>query len=212
MENTPSSDSGSSTKMLVGIFWLVSLFAVGVGGYILGQNAKQPETSNGKEVLSQMNSVQDTPTPMATATPAIDSTSTCSKAGLAQKWEYLTPYVLKEGDNLQAIVLSELKDESRVNEVVQLNQGSQLVAGSTLYLPPKSVTKSTGHLQLVQGKLIEKNPSSWYVSFGGDEKGRGILIPSFWFGEIKDESSYKVGECVSILLDDGFKVFTVANQ
>lgn len=205
-----SSDSLGS-KMILGVLWLLSLGVVGYVGFLIGQGVTETKTQSDQEVLSTLVSQ----TPMS-PTPAIRSaassdTPSCQKTGYAQKWEFLEPYVVKEKDTVQGIAESELGDESRANEIMQIN-GLPLVVGSTIYLPPSTVTKSNGYLKQVHGKLIEKNASMWHLSFNENEKGLGILIPTYWFDKISGKDSYKVGECLTILLDEGHTVFFVERQ
>jgi hypothetical protein len=140
------------------------------------------------------------------------SAAFCKKAGFAQKWEYLTPYIVKQNDTFQDIATSELHDATRVNEITQINGVNPVVVGSTLYLPPPSVAKSSGNLREVYGKLSDKNSVSWHINFSVDPKGQGILIPSFWFEGLADTSSYKIGDCVKVFFDDGYKVYSLSLQ
>lgn len=191
------------------MIWVVSLIVIGYGGYILGQQQSPTQKNPTKNVLAEINSLP-TSAPQNAAPSGVNTT--CNKSGYAQQWEYLTSYVIKENDNLPAIAASELHDESRVNEIMQINGVGPLVVGSTLYLPPDIVTKSAGKLKQVHGKLIEKNASMWHLSFNNDEKGIGILIPTYWFEGITNKDEYKTGDCLTILFDDGFKVFMVTRQ
>ncbi len=208
--NSPIASSDTSgAKMAIGMLWVVSLIVIGYLGYIIGQKETAPQKSSTKNVLAEINSLPTSPPSSVTAK---NTTVSCSKSGYAQQWEYLKSYTIKENDNLPAIAVAQLHDESRVNEIMQINGVGPLVVGSTLYLPPDSVTKSAGKLKQVYGKLIEKNESMWHLSFNNDEKGIGVLIPTYWFENITNKDEYQTGDCLSILFDDGFKVFTVAKQ
>ena len=200
----------SSARIILSFIWVLTLIIAGYFGFLYGKGTSSAGDASAKKVLPAVSSMTSTPIPQST--PSIVDNNVCKKSGFAQKWEYLIPYVIKENDSLQSIVASELKDPSRINEVMELNGVGPLVLGSTLYLPPKSITKSTGNIKQVHGKLIEKNNASWQLSFNGQKDGQGILIPSFWFGEIPNTESYKVDDCLTVLLDDGFKVFTVSKQ
>ena len=212
MDNAPqSTENTASFTILLASLWIGSLVIIGLLGFFIGSQSKTSQPEATQNVLSSVNSVA-TPTTSAQPTPSTVVTPPCAKYGLAQKWEYLTTYTIKEGDSLQEIVTNELRDSSRLNEVMQLNGANQLVVGSTLYLPPPTINKSTGNIKLVHGKLTQKNAGYWHVSFNENNDGLGILIPTFWFGEVSDKESYQVGDCVSVLLDDGFKVFSVSRQ
>lgn len=208
----PKISDTSTPKLLMSFLWLISLLVVGFIGYTIGQAAKQPNLQTDKQVLNSLVSQAPVPpTAIASPSPQKNDTPACEKSGYAQKWEFLQPYTVKEKDTVQGIAETELGDASRSNEIMQIN-GLPLVAGSTIYLPPDIVTKSNGYLKQVQGKLIEKNASMWHVSFNNDEKGLGILIPSYWFKNISSKDMFVVGDCVTVLLDDGNTVFTVTKQ
>lgn len=232
-----SSQASANLKLLIGFLWVFSIIFTGFVGYGFGKESVGKQTESQAKVLNaqtnQIASVQDsitTPVPIAveekteTATaptiapigPASSSSTTtesvCSKTGFAQKWEYLKPYVLKPNDSLQSIARDELKDETRVNELMQLNGVGPFVVGATVYLPPSSITKSSGKIKQIYGKLVEKNDSSWHISFTGDKSGQGILISSFLFQGVPNTTTTKVGDCLTVLLDDGYKIYSLALQ
>jgi LysM repeat protein len=152
------------------------------------------------------------PTIVSNALPSGSGNKTCSRYGYAQKWEFLTSYTIQSGDTLQSIAATQLHDPSRVNEIVQLNGTGPFVVGSTLYLPPPSIPKSSGNLEEVYGLISGKDSSYWHISFSNDSSGLGILIPSFWFNNVTGSDSYGIGDCVKVLFDNGNKVFTVSGQ
>jgi hypothetical protein len=212
----------SSTKLTITVLWIVSVIVAGVLGFAYGNENKNSQTpianSQKSQPIDVVNKVTNQlpattiQTNDPTSTPAIVNNNVCKKSGLAQKWEYLVPYTLKANDSYQNIAKSQLNDESRVNEIMQINGISQLVVGATLYLPPPSITKSSGNIQMASGRLVKKDSSGWQLSFNGDISGQSIIIPSFWFGEIANRDSYKIGDCLTILFDNGYKVFSVSNQ
>lgn len=218
MENSVGRNSdGVQVKIAVGMLWILSLVIVGFIGYSVGQgNLKNPAPQTSSNVLSAgiteppRQTAQVSPT-VATA-PLNTNTAPCTKSGYGQKWEYLTSYKIKEGDSLPSIAEEQLGSADRVNEILKLNGVGPLVVGATLYLPPQSITKSSGNIKQVSGKLISKNASMWHLSFNEDEKGLGLLIPTYWFEKIAARDSYRVGDCVTILLDDGNTVFAVSRQ
>ncbi len=220
-----SKPSELSIKVFIGLLWVFSVIISGIIGFSYGQGSKSDDPTNVLSAnispipVTAAPSPQITPTPTSnsilgvvsdTPTPTVNPIS-CSKTGFAQKWEYLTAYEVKQGDTIQNIAKEQLKDETRVNEILQIN-GVGLVIGSTLYLPPPSITKSSGNIKQVYGKLLEKNNTSWHIGFSNDPKGQGILIPSFWFEGISNKDSYKTGDCLKVFFDEGFKVYTVALQ
>jgi hypothetical protein len=219
-------------QLMVGVGVMLFLVVAGIFAYTyIHANALQ--SNNAKNVkgasTNQISPAQWIgPTPQSTNETTTNNTSAsnsnpvpsgtqsntkaCSKNGPAQKWDYLVPYVVKDGDTLQSIATTQLNDANRVNEILQLNGQGPYVVGSTIYLPPSSITKSSGNIKEVFGMLVKKDSSYWQLSYSSDPKGLGILIPSFWFNDISNAESYGVGDCITVLFDDGNKVFSVASQ
>lgn len=218
------------TWISIGFFWVLSLIIVGYVGFIDGKGDKVNSTQALKKVAGASTSLLpgvpiQSPTPQtgsvvqvtSMVTPSQNaptgvSTAPCARSGYAQKWEYLTPYTIKNGDTIQSIAQEQLNDSTRVNEILQLNGNSQLVVGSTLYLPPPQITKSNGNIQQIYGKLLEINSSFWHVGFSSDPNGLGVLVPTYWFDGIQNIDTYQTGDCVKVLLDNGDKVYSVSEQ
>jgi hypothetical protein len=214
MENGhhPSDASDSAgAKAAIGVLWILSLVIVGFIGYSFGQRGKTSPQITSTNVLGS-----DITQPPVVASPTPNdipiSTPPCAKSGYAQKWEFLRTYVIKEGDSLPTIAENEMHDRNRVNEILKINGVGPLVVGATLYLPPENITKSSGNLKQVSGKLTEKNASIWHLNFNENEKGMGILIPGYWFEKVAGTDSYVVGDCLTVLLDDGNTVYSVSRQ
>jgi hypothetical protein len=227
--NGDKNSSSLDAKFLLGTLWVISLLIVGYLGFIYGKgsSAQQSKTTQEKTVLQATNQALNiqTPTPSESSleknalpvstenvTPTAVIENTCSKNGFAQKWEYLTSYTIKGGDSLQSIAADQLKDATRADEILKINGVGSLVVGSTLYLPPSSITKSSGNIKQVYGKLVEKNSVSWHLSFTAGTTGQGILIPAYLFDSVPNVSTYKIGDCLSILLDDGYKIYSLTLQ
>lgn len=231
--------TNSSTKNTIGFqimlaaCWILSLLLTGFLSYGYGKtNAQNPQKAEEKVLNAQTNEVaslkdpsggsEQTTTPVQSTnlqaettvenTAASGTTNTCSKNGFAQKWEYLTAYTVKANDTLESVATEQLKDASRVNELLKLNGVGPYVVGSTLYLPPSSIPKSSGNIRQVYGKLVDKNDTSWHISFSTDKKGQGLLIPAFLFDSVANKASFSVGDCISVLFDDGYKIYTLALQ
>ena len=60
-----------------------------------------------------------------------------------------------------------------------------------------------------KGLIVKKDLTSWQLSYGGGEKGMGIVFPGFWFKDISTRDTYKIGDCVTILFDNGVKVYSI---
>ena len=220
-----------NTIIFLSLFWIVSVIFSGIMGFGYGKDSIKNQQKTEPKVLnattSQIPNEKDKitfPDTFAVDQDVYDKSSdasteasnknskTCPKTGLAQKWEYLTPYVLKANDSLQSIAKDVLQDESRVNELIQLNGVGPFVVGATVYLPPSFITKSSGKIQQAYGKLVEKNEKAWHISFTVDKNGQGILIPSFLFDTVSNKDAFQIGDCVSVLLDDGYKVYKLSTQ
>ncbi len=223
MDNLPRSQNTtdfSKLKIILSLFWIVSVILSGYIGFLYGQGNQSGQTNTEKNVLSSTSQVTDTPNPspqsssaaVSGTTPTVINNNACSRSGQAQKWEFLTSYVVQQDDTLQTIASEQLNDPSRVNEILQINGAGPLVVGSTLYLPPATIAKSSGNIEQVYGKLVEKNNLSWHISFTSDINGQGILIPSFWFAGIANKDTFTVGDCLKVLFDDGYKVYSVSLQ
>ncbi len=216
-------EESSSASTLIAFLWIGSLVIVAVISYLFGKAAVQQ-----KQAAQEVTSVSTAPTqpvaqgpagqsPLGGAStppsPTIDLEKSCDVSGPAQKKEYLTPYILKEGDNFQKIAENELHDATRVSELTALNDDQrQLTVGSTIYLPPDSIKQSSGHIAQVSGKIVKKDNAQWQLTYGGGEKGPGIWMPGFWFKNIANASDFQIGDCVTVLFDNGVKVYTVTKS
>lgn len=234
-QNATQEDTAYSPgkQLVVGVAITLFFVVAGIFGYyyFAGHNANQ--STNNKSVLqaatnditpiqtiapNEQNTTASDTTPASNAqsttqtTPAQTAAKACTKNGPAQKWEYLTPYMVKDGDTLQSIATTQLNDANRVNEIMQINGQGPYVVGSTLYLPPSTITKSSGNIKEISGMLISKDSSYWHVSYSSDPKGLGIAIPSFWFNNVSNANSFSPNDCITVLFDDGNTVFSVAMQ
>jgi hypothetical protein len=222
-------DFSLNTKITYGFFGMLAAVFIGLLGFSYIKGMLSGQSNSDKKVLATTSQityapvVKPSPTIEVTAAvtilptgednvPSAASNKSCDRYGYAQKWEYLTSYTIQPNDTLQSIATAQLHDPSRVNEIVQLNGAGPYVVGTTLYLPPPSITKSSGNLKEVYGLLIDKNASFWHISFSSDSSGLGILIPSYWFNDIANSNSFIVGDCIKVLFDDGNKVFSAVMQ
>lgn len=199
-------DSLSSTVNIIAFLWVVSLVIVGLIGYYIGQS-RSGATANTSQtpVASTVANIAS-----MTPTPTVDLESICARSGPSQKKDYLVSYILKAGDSFQSIAEKELGDATRVSEITTLNEDQKnLTVGSTIYLPPKEIASSSGHIYEVSGKIVKEDNASWQLTYGGGEKGPGLLIPAFYLKDIPDLNSYHVGDCITVLLDNGVKAYSM---
>ena len=206
-------NNSSSTANIVAFSWLVSLVIVAAIAYFVGRSSVASSDSQQFASLSPSPTGSGiTPPPQqqvaANTNPSLNDI--CQKSGPSQKKDYLVPYLLKEGDSFATIAEKELGDSTRVSELTALNDDQkQLVVGSTIYLPPDNIKQSSGHIAEISGKIVKKDNASWQISYGGGEKGPGVLMPGFWFKDVADAASFQLGDCVTILIDNGVKAYSV---
>lgn len=207
------------TKLLISGAWILSLVVIGFLSFSAGKNSKNSASVSLQNVpvvslspTSEVLGVQEVNAGLS-PTSSVDLTGICKKSGLSQKSEFLPSYTIKDGDTLQAIASSQLGDPKRLDELMTLNSGtSGLSAGSTLYFPPSSIKQSSGHLVQVSGMIVKKDNAVWQLSYGGGEKGLGLVIPTYYFNDVANTQGYTLGDCVTIFLDDGVKAYTVVKQ
>ncbi len=205
--------STSQSKVLWVFLWVISLLLVGGVSYGIGSARPQAQvtpTTNQGGITPLPTSPQVAVVVTNEPSPTVSLTGFCDKSGPSQKKEYLKTYILKEGDSFQKIAENELHDGTRVSEITALNDDQpKLTVGSTIYLPPDSIKQSGGHIFETSGKIVKKDETSWQLSYGGGEKGMGIVFPGFWFKDLSDAVNYKLGDCVTILFDNGVKVYSI---
>lgn len=202
----------SDSKSLMVFLWILSVAVVGVLGFFIGKNASNPsQIAENPQVTPVVAGVSTQPT--ETPTPAVDLTAICKKTGISQKKDYLVSYTIKPNDSISSIAKEQLGDSSRDSEIIKLNDNvSGLTIGSTLYLPPPSIKQSAGNISEASGMIVGKDNGNWHLSFGGGTGGPGIYLPTYWFQDVADKESYKIGDCVTILFDNGVKVFTITKN
>lgn len=203
----------TNTKIVVGILWLASLVIVGFVSYLVGMNGSSKnvtvQTVVTPTVQPTIEAIISTAEPTVAATD-VDLDGTCDITGPSQKKDYLVTYILKEGDSLPIIAERELGDKTRTSEIIQLNDNAPpMTVGGTIYLPPKDIKESSGHIFQTSGKIVKKDTVSWQLSYGGGVKGTGIVFPGYWFKNIPNQDTYKLGDCVTVLFDNGVKVYSV---
>ena len=206
-------NNSSSTANIVAFSWLVSLVIVAAIAYFVGRSSVASSDSQQFASLSPSptgSGITAPPQQQVAANTNPSLNDICQKSGPSQKKDYLVPYLLKEGDSFATIAEKELGDPTRVSELTALNDDQkQLVVGSTIYLPPDNIKQSSGHIAEISGKIVKKDNASWQISYGGGEKGPGVLMPGFWFKDVADAASFQLGDCVTILIDNGVKAYSV---
>lgn len=210
MEQEVQKHNHNFVKVLLIVGYLASVGIAVFLGYNAGKNSTaQNFPSDALSVVPtaqvQAAQTQNVPTP--------DLNGICGKSGLSQKSEFLLSYVIKDGDTLQKIAQDQLGDSKRVNELVKLNENTGgMTAGGVLYLPPSFVKNSSGNLAQASGMIVKKDNSFWQISYGGGISGLGIQIPTYYFSEVSNKDEFKLGDCVTLFLDDGVRVYSVVKQ
>lgn len=209
MEQQTSSSKDSNFNLLTTFLWIGVIIIVSVFSFLAGKNSSSTAINNAP--IPSGTAVSKHPTiAQTTPTPSVDLTGICQKTGPSQKKDYLVPYTIKVGDSITSIAETQLGDKSRNTELTILNDNLQnLVVDSVFYLPPTTIKQSSGHLAEVSGKIVKKDDASWQISYGGGAAGPGILIPGFWFKDVAAKDAYQIGDCVTIFLDNGVKVYSV---
>ncbi len=206
MDGQETNSNVASTSL-----WLLALLITGVVCFFIGRNTVSQKASEIDQ--PQKNVLSDNTLPTAIPTTQVDLTSACEKTGASEKKEYLKSYILKEGDTINSIAKNELGDTTRNTEILTLNDNiSKMTVDSILYLPPDSIKSSSGHIAQVSGRIVKMDEGSWQLSYGGGEKGPGLWMPGFWFKDLPDKNNYHIGDCVTVLFDNGVKVYSVTKN
>lgn len=205
-------EASKTSKSLLIFLWIVSLAIFSGLSFFIGRNSFYPA----------LNSYSTAPTPSSvlgaqntniSPTPSVDLSGICKKSGASQKSEYLRAYIIQAGDSLQSIAEKELGDVTRVDEISKLNaDASGLTAGSTVYLPPEGMKKTSGNLVQLSGMIVRQDNAVWQISYGGGVGGLGVAIPAYYFTDVANKSDFTLGDCVTIFMENGVKVFTLSRQ
>lgn len=217
LHNTPSpSSSGSNgSKGLLIFLWVVSLALVSGFSFMVGKNTPDSTLLSMSQVPTPANSGEAQAQTEATPpVPSVDLNGICKKSGASQKSEYLRPYTVQAGDSLQSIAEKELGDATRIDELTKLNAEAAglTTVGSTLYLPPEGMEKTSGNLFQASGMIVRLDNSVWQISYGGGVKGLGIAIPTYYFSEVTNKNDFAVGDCVVVFMDNGVQVYKITKQ
>ena len=148
--------------------------------------------------------------------------SPCAFQTLAYDY-YLDTYIVQKGDTLLSIARTQSGSTSRVNELIQLNQGKHsglsmtnpfIEVGWELYLPPKFQKSSTGKLFGIQGRIIDQNESVFQIGTSSSMPVGSAGLLAFkrdttkYFGKDK----FEIGDCVTIVFDDHSITLTISPQ
>lgn len=217
LHNTPSSSSSGSSgsKGLLIFLWVVSLALVSGFSFMVGKNTPD-STLKGLSMSQAPTNTGGTQaqTEAISPAPSVDLNGICKKSGASQKSEYLRPYTVQPGDSLQSIAEKELGDKARIDELTKLNTdlAGLTTVGSTLYLPPQGMEKTSGNLFQTSGMIVRLDNSVWQISYGGGVNGLGIAIPAYYFSEVTNKNDFAVGDCVVVFMDNGVKVYKITKQ
>lgn len=203
-------NNSSSTANIVALLWLVSLVVVGFISFLVGKSSITPASQEVAGITAVPTPEPQAPVITVPPNANINLDTICEKSGFSQKKDYLTPYILKEGDTFNSIAESELHDSTRVSELTKLNEDQKnLTVGSTIYLPPPGIKSSNGALFEVSGRLIKKDNASWQISFGGGSTGRGLDIPAYYLKDLPNLENFNIGDCITVFVEDGVKAYSI---
>lgn len=133
----------------------------------------------------------------------------CSSYGTINKDLYLNEYVVQDGDTLLKIANRELGDDSRVDELIQLNKGlypslsiqsPTIEVGWKLQILPKIFPKSTGSIEGISGEITNITDKEIVINLFSNKKAETVsyITPNtIYLGK----DSFKIGNCVHIIKD-----------
>jgi len=138
----------------------------------------------------------------------------CPYYGFLDKDFFLSKYKVRKGDTLSSVAKNELGDDSRVEELIQLNkpgyphlsiQDPFIEVGWELRLPPKFISKSTGALVGLGGELLEETEESIAINLRYGQSGIDEGYYSYKSPKTKylGQSSFQPGDCIYIIEDTG---------
>jgi hypothetical protein len=214
--------------LLYGLIALLLVF-MGVGlGYVIGRNSVPVNYQQTLPPNAVSSITWPTPTPPTNIKfNEYNVKNNCPLYGrIEDKNEYLTKYIVKSGDSLLSVANSQLKDNSRVGDIVYLNRDMYpqlsvdkpfLEKGWILYLPPPEIPRitTTGPDNIPQlpysyaGELAGiTNDGQWEIqtpekSAYKNDKNFAYLIKidtnTKFFGKTKEE--FKPGDCIKTVLE-----------
>lgn len=141
----------------------------------------------------------------------------------SQKGEFLETYIVKKGDTLLSISKNQLKDVSRIGELIELNKDRYpelsvkspfLEQGWGLYLPPDSTIRTSGSIAQVKGviKSIRENDGAWEIG-SASTPGHYAALSVNKNTVISTGINPKVGDCIKALVDEKTgEVYSVSFQ
>jgi hypothetical protein len=161
---------------------------------------------------------------------AVQKIKKCKTYGSSPLNKYLIEYVVKEGDTLSSIAQAQLGDASRANEVAYINnelnsdindENSPLTVGWKIYIPPKDMPRTTGNIIQTNGEIknivtnvstLDANAAQWSIDDGGifDDSFVNVTHTTQFKG--KRESDYKVGDCISVVINKNRNSYVVSSQ
>lgn len=179
-------------------------------GFYFGMNYEE-------RILLQNQSLKNSLPVNQTVTPTVYA-SKCTKSNFSSKEEFLTKYTVKQGDTLLSISKSQLKNVSRVNEIIELNKDRYpnlsintpfLEQGWILFLPPSFTTSTNGKLYEINGEITEvRSDGTWAIIGQYSTEKRPDKDTKF-----PEKKDFKVGDCVKVMFEgDTQRVLSVSPQ
>lgn len=143
---------------------------------------------------------------------------TCSKYGTSTSLDdvYLK-YTVKSGDTIQKIANRELKNPSKVSDLIYINrtkypnltENTYIEVGWTLYLPqdyyPTIQVRGVDYAALPYiewGQIISIEPDGWITYLDENNPVRAQKINNAKFFD-KNSTDYQVNDCVKFVVDSG---------
>lgn len=135
--------------------------------------------------------------------------SKCEFYGQLDEEFYLDKYIAQKGDTLLSIAQNQLGDNSRVDELIQLNkqgypsisiQNPTIEVGWELQVLPKVFPKSTGSIEGISGEITNITDREIVINILSNKKVETVsyITPqTVYLGK----NPFKIGDCVHIVKD-----------
>jgi len=153
----------------------------------------------------------------------LDLPEECSTYGLLEKEQYLTVYIVKQGDTISSIAKSVLGDPSRASEIIELNKmkydnlfyDSFIEVNWELYLPPKDFPPTSGDIVGYLGRIEGKDKNNVWKLYTQPYNDDYITMPLNVSESTKylGKDTFAVEECVVMIVDrnhNKYQVISVA--
>lgn len=135
--------------------------------------------------------------------------NTCTKHNIDEKSQFLSVYVVGQGETLNSIALNKLGNADRIEEIKALNSSNPypeavppplvLFPGKIIFLPPEFVKESTGYLTQYNLEVTNITEEGLVYGYSKNLGFVGILPDKNTY--YVDQKELSVGDCITALVD-----------